>query len=769
MVDGYSGETLPYATVRYGNTTRGTVADINGVFSIPAGNAFAELHISYAGYSTLTVRRPLRDTIRLQRISGKMDEVVIRPDNEKIRRIINTAIAHKKEHDPDLFDAYKCHVYYKMDADMLPSADYKQDDSSTQQFNKFIEQRHILFGETYSKRSYRKRDKLQETILASKLSGFQKTYFTNLVTGLLPFHVYTDVIALNGINYMHPVAPGWQGKYEFSLNNELVQDGDTTFMLSYYPKKGANFNSLRGIVYINSNGYAITHITTNSADSGQERYLKMEQNYKQVDGRWFPAELNYDFIFKKYPSPKIGLRLSGHSIVDSVSFNEDDLDKYSKAYPVTLHDSIDMRTDEEWAAIRHEPLTLKEQNTYVFMDSVFEDVGVDKLMDVVGYFAVTGRVHINAVDVDLSRLYTYNAYEKTRLGLGLYTNDKLVKNLSVGGWFGYGFKDKQWKYGGSVKKYFDSRKEYWAEVAYENTYQNSGNVSIHPELDMRYYRSLLLNKVDRIVGYTATVHGRAGYLEGDVQYSLHTLKPQYSYKWGNGDAYNTKFEQQEVSLHLRYAYREKRAPLFGYYFPIATKYPVLYLNISSGNVRSLGYDVNYARVVGAVNYRTHINRWGKDIVRAEAGLLLTQNDAPLPRSFLLAANGYRLNKGYLYVYGGFVTMHPYTYYNDRYACLFYRHEFDRMLYKTKYSAPYISVIHNLLYGSLNRQNSLAGGNLGTPATGYHETGMMLNRIIRLNYLNIAYLDINAGAFYHWNGPFDWGSNGMFVAGVGLSF
>lgn len=767
ILDKLTKESLPYATIRTGNTAQGTISDINGAFSIVISNDVDQLHFSYAGYIYQSVKRPFADTVFLERAQGNMNEVIIRPDYDRIKYIINTAIERKKEHNPDKYEAYKCHVYYKMNADLLPTDKYKVDDSTNEIFNKYLEQRHILFGETYSKRSYRKTDKLQETILASRLSGFQKTYFTNLVTTLLPFHVYSDAIQMNGVNYSHPIAKGWQGRYEFSLNDELVQDGDTTFMLSYYPEKGVNFNSLRGIVYINSNGYAITHITTNSVDSNHQRYMKMEQNYQLAGNKWFPAELNYDFIFKKYPSPKIGMRLTGHSVVDSISFSETDLDKYSKAYPVILHDSIDLRTEDEWAAIRHEQISVKEQNTYAYMDSISEEVGIDKIMNAVGYFSITGRVPVKFIDIDLSRLYSYNAYEKSRLGLGLYTNDKLIKNISVGGWFGYGFKDKEWKYGASSKVYFNNKKEHWAEVAYENTYRNSGNVSIHRELDMRYYRSLLLDNVDRVEGYTATLHGRMGYFEGDIQYKQHSLIPRYSYKWGTTDALDKEFNVTEASVHFRYAYKEKRAPVFGYYFPVATNYPVFYLNLSAGRIADFGYGASYQRIIGAVNYRKHINRWGKDIIRVEAGALFTNQHIPVPRSFLLAANGYKLDKSYLYVYGGLVTMLPYTYYNDKYASLLYRHEFDRMLYKTRYSSPYISIAHNLLYGSLNKEHTLTAGDLGVPAVGYHESGLMLNRILRLNYLNIAYIDLNAGAFYHWYGPFDWSNNGTFVFGLGF--
>lgn len=760
---------LPYATLRFGNTTQGAIADIDGRFSFTLPTGVTEVHVSYAGYIQGTFSYPLPNVIKLTPAGNNMSEVVIRPPYERIKYIINRAVDNKHNNNPDKYDKYSCHVYYKMNADLQANKGADISDSTMDKLRRFIENQHVLFGETYSRRSYRKPGKLQETILASKLSGFQKTYFTNLVTAFLPFHVYEDNITLNGTIYTHPVAGGWRSRYEFNIEQELVSaGGDTTFILSYYPKKGANFNSLRGTVYINSNGYAVSHITTNSIDSNNERYMKMEQNYRLVDGKWFPAELNYDFVFTKYPSPKVGMRLSGHSIVDSVSFGEERLERFRPAYPVRLHDSVDLRTDAEWAAIRKDTLTRRETETYVFMDSVSEEMGMDKLMRTASYASVTYRIPVKFIDIDLAKLYSFNAYEKTRLGLGLYTNDRLTKYASVGGWFGYGFKDKEWKYGASARIYPTGKKEYWLEAAYLNTYQNTGNVNIHRDLDRNYYRNLLLDKVDRVEGYTFTGHARAGYLDAELSYVNQTLNPQYDYAFG---AYSTlrshKFNVEELSLNLRFAYGEKRAPVFGHYLPVGTKYPILYLDVAAGSIDYLNTSENYIRAIGAVSYKKHTNRWGADLVRAEGGLLNTADDKPLPRSFLMGANGFRAKKNYIYAYGGFVTMFPYTYFNDRYASLIYRHDFDRMLYKTKYSSPFISLAHNMIYGSLSKNNTLTNGDISLPANGYHESGLMLNRVLRVNYVNLAYLDLNIGGFYHWNGAFDLKKNGTFVVGIGF--
>lgn len=769
ILDDSTGNPLPFATVKAANISLGTVSDMDGRFSISLPKSVKELVISYTGYETITVPATGEQTIYLQKAVNVMKDVVIQPPYNKIRRIINTAIDNKRRHNPEKYDAYQCYVYYKMKADMIPNEQLIEDDTTIEKLRKFIDNQDILFGETYSKRSYYGAGRLQETILASRLSGFNKTYFTNLVTDILPFHVYNDDIQLSGVRYIHPIAKGWQSRYEFDLADEILDGRDTVFIFNYYPKKHIHFNSLRGSVFINSNGYAISHITARSTDTSNERYMKMEQYYKYIDGKWFPAELNYDLIFKKYPSKKIGLRLSGHSVVDSVSFTAD-ADKFDKIHPIKLHDSVDDRTKQEWQQIRKQPLTPKESNTYVFMDSISEEVGLDKIMETLTVVAATGKVPVKFIDIDITRLIAFNAYERYRLGLGLYTNDKVSKYFSIGGWLGYGTHDKAWKYGGSLDIYPTGNKEYGLTFSYENTYQNTGNVSIHRELDNTYYRNLLLNKVDRLEEYKVSAHGRTGYLSGEVYYKQGNLQPQYSYTFDAPGIVSNQFNTEEGGVKLRYAYRERRAPILSQYYPLPTKYPILYINAGYGRINSYGYGTIYQKVVAAVTYNVHVNRWGTDRFRGEAGILNTSDNKPLPRSMLLASNGYKRSKFYqLYIYGGIMTMYPFAYFSDRYASLLYRHDFDRILYKLKFSSPYISIAHNMIYGSLNSVNASTNKLSSIPATGYHETGLILNRLLRINYVNIAYFDLNFGGFYHWNNTFDLQKNGTLVIGASLSF
>jgi hypothetical protein len=791
VADSISRQVLPFATVKPDAAQPAVITTIGGYFSVTVPSPTTLLRISYVGYpdKIIAVGRLQRtDTVFLSPEGRTLGEVIVRPQAEKIRRIVNTAVRNKPLHNPELFERYQCHVYYKMKVDLVPSGvaidssrlkrrtastgrkgtERKEEDKDSTGFTLLSEKNHLLFSESLSKRLYKRPQQLQETVLASRFSGLKKTYFPSLVTDVLPFHIYGDYIAMNDKDYVNPVAKGWQQRYDFSLHDEIIDGGDTTFILAFSPKSKVSFNSLAGLVFINSDGYAISHFSGSTTDSASQRETRIEQVYTRHEGRWFPRELNYDLIFKKYPSPLFTMKMNGHSIIDSVSFAAFSNRLLDKAYPVKLSDSVDSYTEKQWERLRMDSITTRELNTYHLLDSIAQKHKLEKAFEIVGQLAV-GRLPIGKIDIDLERLIATNEYEGTRLGLGFYTNDKLSKRFSIGGWAGYGFRDKIVKFGASITSYPGKNKDHWLRFSYNTDFRNTGNIDIHADIDRSGFRNWLLSQVDRISEYKLEAHTQRGYWEIDAEGLQQELVSHMSNSFRyRGDTLRN-FLRREITLGLRYAYGEKRVPLFGYYFPSGTKYPIVYLRSGIGTVSSDGYLATYVRSLAAITFSTRVNRWGMDRWQVEAGLTHVIDNKPLPRSFLLAAKGFRTEGLNYYAWGGFLTLRPYDLYMDSYVSLLYKHDFDKYLWNLRFSKPFISIAHNLMYGRLVRSTKISNPGIIAPASGYHESGLVLNQLLQKNLFNAAYLYINAGAFYHWTPEFDWKKNGLFVIGISAGF
>lgn len=784
IADSITKQPLPFATVRAQDQKKNVISGLHGQFSFDVPSNTTLLYVSYVSYKTRSVSLSSlkeNDTIFLVPVSSAMTEVVVVPQTNKIRRIINTAIRNKPEHNPELYDAYQCNIYYKMKVDLLANATdstiarkpqpkkQSKRERDTASINPdssviFSGKNHLLLSETYSKRFYKRPQQLQEIVTASRFSGLKRTYFTNLITDVLPFHVYGDYIPLNGKDYNNPIAKGWQQRYDFQLADEIVSDNDTTFILTFEPKKGVGFNSLKGLVYINNDGYAISHFIASTSDTASGREIRLEQVYMKHGDKWFPQELNYDFIFRRYLSDLFTLQINGRSAIDSVSYTLGKF-KFDKAYSVKLHDSVDLRSEADWEKLRMDSITEKERNTYRVVDSLAEEAKAEKIVAAAGQLSV-GRFPVNKIDIDLTRLLAFNSYEKTRLGIGLYTNDKLSKYFSAGGWFGYGFGDKKIKYGASLTFIHKGNKDNWLRFFYNDDYRNTGNIRIHDNIDRNSYRNWLLTKVDRIKEFGITAHTQRGYWDIELTGAKQKVSPWPGNIFLPGQY---EFDVKEVNLGLKYAYGEKRVPVFGHYISTPSKYPVFYVRTGIGDIKADAYNVKYLRVLGAITFNKHINRWGNDVFQLEAGLVHAFDDRPISRSFLFGAKGFRREGINYFAWGGFLTMRSYDYYSDKYFSLLYRHEFDKFLWQLKFSKPFIGLSHNLMYGSLTRANKLANHDIATPISGYHESGLMLNHLLQVNFAHVAYIYLNAGAFYHWTPSFNWQKNGIWVMGFSVGF
>jgi len=774
VTDAVSKEALPFATIKLGNSGQGTVCDLNGYFEIHIPNDVSFIEIRYLGYNSKRIELPYNGreiNIGLTPEQGSLKEVVVKPPYDKMRRLINLTIGNRDKNNPDKYDWYRCKIYYKMVCDAIfPDTVLNDTSKDAKEIKQFLSSQHLLMSETYSIRSWRKPQQLQEEVVASRLSGFKKSMFTSLVTNTLPFHSYNDYLTLNGKDYKNPISKGWGQHYEFNLNDEILQGKDTVWVMSFRPK--GTFDGLKGTVYINSDGYAIEHLIATGENKQLKHSVRVEQQYEKTNGRWFPSQLNYiiDWQIKADKQLSYTLHMKGNSQIDSVSWNEDKGFRFDKVHTVKLMPNADELNDVSWYALRPTSLDDKEVRTYQFMDSVGDKYHFDQIVSYMRKLP-EAKLPIGAFDIDLKRLYSYNKYEKSRLGLGLQTNEKVIKWLSVGGWAGYGFGDAHWKYGAFAEAYADKYKEFVIRVAYDNDLRDPGRINLNRDLDKNYLKSYLMSRVDNIESFRVSVRKRLGYWNVELIGNQEHIMPKYDYGLlYEGKSYG-QFNAQEAILNLRYAFAERRAPVFGYYNSLGSKYPIWYGRVTMGNLTSGNMQTSYTQAVSGVLWNKHVNRLGYEHFLIEGGK--SWSDNPLPISKLFAGNGYSYDsRSSLYGFGGLLTMTPYAYYSDQFVTVSFRHDFDWKLYKLEKtdgqvsSAPNICLGYNMLYGTLSHPEVHTKVAFGVPDNAYHETGLMLNNLVRIKYFDLYYLTFNVGYYYHITPSFDF-KNGRIVYGLGV--
>ncbi len=782
IIDALTKDPVPFATVKYGSAGQGLIANLNGRFEIP--QEANKIEVSSMGYQTATIYLPLTiEIIKLVPDNKALQEIVVKPPTEKIRRIINSAMANKPINNPDKYEQYRCNLYYKMVVDVvLPDSATKDTSADTKEMLRFLDSNHLLMNETFSKRTWKKPQRLQEDIVATRFSGLKKSAFTSLVTNVLPFHSYTDYLTLNGKDYHNPISRGHEQYYRFGLVDEILQGTDTIWTLSFKPK-GNNANDLTGTVNISSNKYAIAHIIARAYDTILRLNVRIEQEYALLHAdanttKWFPKHLNYIIDWQLQSSkPPTTMRMRGNSQIDSVAWSTDRNFIFDKTHTVRLQNNADQLNDSTWSKLRPIALNAKEASTYHIIDSIGEQFKFDKYMSYLTKLP-EGKVPIGILDVDISRLFSYNAYEKVRLGMGLQTNEKLIKWLSVGGWAGYGFGDTHWKYGAFAEIYAGKYRDFILSTGYADDITDPGRIHISPDLDKSYLKSYLLQRVDRTKIWYVNAKWRKNYWTLSLAGMQQQILPQYKYTLRYNGAELKTFDVQEAGLSWRYAYAERTAPIFGSYYSIGSRYPIIYGRFSAGQLKSNSLQSNYYQALMAISWHKHFNRIGYEHILLEGGK--SWSDKSLPLSKLFAGNGFKYNSESnisLYTFGGMMTIYPYDYYSDQFINLIFRHDFDWKLYKLESkatslsSAPNICLQYNMLYGALSNAYEQELVTFKTPQNPYNEAGMLLNNLIRLRYLNLYYITLNMGYFYHIDDlKAEYNSkNGRFVFGLGIEF
>ena len=178
--------------------------------------------------------------------------------------------------------------------------------------------------------------------------------------------------------------------------------------------------------------------------------IQIQQLYEQVEGHWFPTQLNTDVIFTNMTvgSGKHSYALVAHgtSYLKDINLHPGLRKKDFGFHEVEVDEDATKKKNKFWNKYRTDSLTARERETYRVIDSIGKETDFDKYATT-AQSLMSGVIPWGPVDIDINKFFHYNDYEGFYLGLGLHTNQKASKIFSAGGFWGYGFRDESAKYG----------------------------------------------------------------------------------------------------------------------------------------------------------------------------------------------------------------------------------------------------------------------------------------------------------------------------------
>ena len=472
------GNPLPFASVYQENTTKGTVANENGIYEFtPADQGNITLVFQYVGYQKKSIQIHYKGSktevyVVLIEDPALVEEIVIKANREDpAYAIIRNAIAVRNQYNPWL---------QKFEADLYIKGVVKLEDAPEKFMGQEIKdldgildstRNGILYlRESQSKYYFLAPDNQKEVMLSTKSSGSESIYGLNRFSQA-NVNLYQNYIPM-GRSVLSPIADNAFSLYDFKLLGITLDEASRSlYKISVIPKSETT-PLFSGVIYIVGdtwNFHSIDlfvsgkNLKTPIFDSirFQQIYLPLasgewplfsQTNYLHGSAFGFKIVGSFNYIFSNYNT---------NSEIESVFKSKE---TFSVEKTALNQDSI------YWAKNRPIPLTPEEEKDYIkkdslqiiwnsdaYLDSIDRESNRFKAMNLItGYRYSNHRKNYN-IRIDPLSTVRYNVVEGWNLSFQpTYThNDSTEKKLEVTPLIVYGFADKTWKSSLLITKVFD--------------------------------------------------------------------------------------------------------------------------------------------------------------------------------------------------------------------------------------------------------------------------------------------------------------------------
>ncbi|NTW24608.1 MAG: carboxypeptidase-like regulatory domain-containing protein [Lentimicrobium sp.] len=754
--DSATAEPLAFVNIVINDGKQGGVSDIDGRFRLVAHEPITSLGISYVGYRKQRIiigKEKANLQVKLVQLQTELSEVLIVAGENPAHRFIRKAVENRNINNPRNISSYSFNSYDKMiftiNADSLRHGDTMALDSADLKLLKVIETQHLFMMESVSEHKYLFPDRSHDKIIATRASGFKDPLFIFLISQMQSASFYDEFISIAGANYINPVSPNSENLYFFNLEDTLYsnQPGDSTFVISFRPRPGKNYDGMKGLLYISNKLWAIKNVIAEPARANEKFEMRIQQMYEFIDGKqWFPVQLNTEVTFNNINLNKTRPVGIGKSYRRDIVLDAEIIGKEIANIAVEITPQAGSQAEALWNQYRIDSLTLREINTYRIVDSVGKANSFDNRMK--GLAAMmSGKVPLGYLDLDLNRLMRYNTYEGFYLGIGLHTSERVSRFYSVGGYVGYGFKDKDFKYGTDLLLRLQRYEDLTLRLKYAYDLEESGGTNffddvitvLHPENYRRFY----LTRMDRSETAEAMLGFRIfRYLKAGVGIARSYKKAAFNYAYQQNEddpaVLTSEHTFGKLIVGLKFAWGEKFIRNATQQASLGTKFPILWVQYTNSTAGFLDGQFDYNRFDAKLKFSFITRLVGKTDVQLTGGFI----DNPAPYSELFNGHGSRTSSFSVYSPGAFATMRTDEFLNDRVAAIFISHNFGKLLFRSEFFEPELGFALNAGVGSLKDPWRHRYATFKTMEMGYFESGILVS-----NILKSAFSALGLGLFY----------------------
>lgn len=760
VTDSKTGEPLPFVNIIEKGGRNGTATNVEGLFTLRISKVPATVSLSYIGYSPqeITISQTPKEPLRLQMSESGMDlnEVTVMAGENPAHRIIKNVVAARKLNDPEKLEKFYFKSYSKFwvtadvdttklfDTIKIPNPEDTSKfttkiDSDAYELDSLTREQHLFFLETLTERSFIKGSRDNETVLAQRTSGFENPLFSLIVTQLQSFSFYEDYIGITGGKYLNPITPASTKRYFFILEDTLfTPQNDSLFVVSFRPRPNKGFDGLVGVLTIDARDWALANVRAYPADTSGFA-VTISQEYKRYGkNSWFPEEFKaridfnnievnniepYAYMRKKLFEVDLAPELKKSAIQRSSVYIEEDAASNAESI---LKD------------YRLDTLNAKENRTYTMMDSISKEDNWEKGLNMMIAF-FSGKIPLGPVNVELNRILQANYHEALRLGLGLRTNQKVSKHFEVGGYFGYGFRDKVWKYGGDLEIFINKPTNFSLVGGYKYEIYETGGMSHLTQPTTGYFSNnirkfFLLQYDEGFTNWIGFTYDPLPNLSTRIQWQNGSRKTIWEYQYFNPEIVSTPtsdFFYSELAASLRWAPGEDYVQgAFGK-LNLEKSKTVFYLDYLKGlpDAGRSVFDYHQITFTGEVQIPSVVI--GTSTLTLRAGK--SWGAAPASKLFYGQSNAFREQEGNFTL--GFAdrnsleTMRYNEFLSDTYLDFGWRHDFRAILFAHGDFQPHLEIVNRIAIGSLSNTSHHLNMVIKTLDQPLFESGIEFNRLL----------------------------------------
>lgn len=698
VTDALTNEPIPFVTVVFQGGNGGTNTDFDGNYNLSSEQPGDSLVFTLIGYKTVKMRVRSGQTqsinVSLSASKVELQEVVIKAGENPANVILKNIIRNKDVNDPSRLDSYQYEVYNKLEFDLTNISEklkankllkpfafvWENIDSSETNSKPFLP---FFISETVSDVYYRKSPQgKKEIIRASKVSGLENASVTQFLGDMYQrINIYSNFIDLFGKGFISPISDLGLVYYRYYLLDSTYIGNQWCYKLKFKPRRPQEL-TFSGDFWVHDTTWAVKKISMRIAQDANINWVEdmaVVQEYERVEDKYWM--LGRDMLVLDFAAREEGMSFIGRKSTSykKIVINDSIPDAVFKgAENIVVNDEALDRSADFWTSARHDSLSARETQIYQMVDTIKSLPAFKTYVELVTLF-FTGYKDVGLIELGpYYTFYSFNPIEGHRFRAGFRTSDDLSTRVQFEGYLAYGLKDERFKYMGSLKYKLSSKPRQFVGVQYRFDVEQLG------QSDNAFQDDNILSSLFRRNPATKLNTSRmqkAWYeiewfpgLSNKITFSHNELLPlgdlDVSY-YANDAKTEVKndFEVTQLSLFMRFAYREKFVSGKVDRISLGSDFPVVQANFTRGFKGFLNGDFDYYKLSLRVDDRLPLSPFGYTYWVVSAGR--TWGRVPYPLLEIHPGN-----ETYFYDYAAFNMMNFFEFVSDYYLSAFATHHFD---------------------------------------------------------------------------------------------